>query len=301
MQHRQNVIAAILTLASCAAPGFAQEPTKPAANPSDSKQAATKDVEDAAQAKFTNSPKWELSAEPGVWYVAPSGKASFPASSGPRGPKIFLNDMNMDSPRIAPAAEVNLRRGDWGIAVRGFQFSSSDQNWTAPYASRIGTIDFVPGDQFQTSLDFGTLEVEGSYRFLDTGYLPENSGKDWRIHAALDAVAGARLYDIDFRVDRLSGTPASVRESLVFAELLAGVKGSLQITDQWTIDLQTTFGGLTDSFSWDIMPGFQWHPFRNFGLQIGYRQLLFRINKGDDGLKWDGALAGLSFGIVVRF
>lgn len=236
-----------------------------------------------------------------MWYVAPSGKASFPASSGARGPKIFLNDMNMDSPRLSPAAEINLRRGNWGVSVRGFMFSSSDQSWTAPYSSRIGSIDFVAGDQFQTSLDFGTLELEGSYRFWDSGEMPSNSGKDWKLRAAVDGVFGARLYDIEFRVDRVSGAAGTARESLLLVEALGGVKGSLQISDEWTLDLLTTFGGLNESFSWDIMPGFQWHPFRNFGVQIGYRQLLFGIDQGDEGIKWDGALAGLSFGIVVRF
>lgn len=271
---------------------FAQEPTG---------AAAVEQVEAAGQAKFDSAPRWELSAEPGLWYVAPSGKANFPASSGARGPKIFLNDMNMDSPRLTPAAEINLRRGDWGVSVRGFMFSSSDQNWTAPYSSRIGTIDFASGDPFQTSLDFGAFEVEGSYRFLETGELPENAGKDWKFRAALDGVFGARLYDIDFRVDRGSGAPATARESATLIEVLGGVKGSIEISDEWTVDLLTTFGGLNESFSWDIMTGFQWRPFRNFGVQIGYRQLLFRIDKGDDGMKWDGALAGLSFGIVVRF
>lgn len=292
MRHGRVVTVAFGIMIAGAGVGFAQEPTG---------TTAAKQVEEAGQAKFENTPKWELSAEPGLWYVAPSGKASFPASSGVRGPKIFLNDLNMDSPRLSPSAEINLRRGDWGVSVRGFMFSSSDQNWTAPYASRIGTLDFVPGDRFQTSLDFGTLEIEGSYRFLDSGRLPENAGKDWKFRATLDGVFGARLYDIDFRVDRVSGTAATVRESITLVEALGGVKGSIEISDEWTVDLLTTFGGLNESFSWDIMPGFQWRPFRNFGVQIGYRQLLFRIDKGDDGMKWDGAMAGLSFGIVVRF
>lgn len=292
MRNGMGVMMAAAGTLAMAPAVFAQEPTG---------QAAVKQVEAAGEARFSNSPKWELSAEPGLWYVAPSGKLSLPASSGARGPKIFLNDMSMDSPRLAPAAEINLRRGNWGITVRGFMFSSSDQNWAATYASRLGTIDFVPGDQFQTSLDFGAFELEGSYRFLETGDLPENAGKDWKLRAALDGVFGARLYDIDFRVDRVSGSPATARESVTLVELLGGVKGSLEISDQWTVDLLTTFGGLNESFSWDIMPGFQWRPFRNFGVQIGYRQLLFRIDKGDNGMKWDGALAGLSFGIVVRF
>lgn len=292
MRNRVSLSMAALVALAAACAGYAQEPT--GAN-------AVKQVEEAGRAEFSTAPRWELSAEPALWYVAPSGKANFAASSGPRGPKIFLNDMSMDSPRLSPAAEINLRRGNWGVSVRGFMFSSSGQDWSATYASRIGTIDFVPGDQFQTSLDFGTFELEGMYRFLDTGGLPAGSGEAWKVRAALDGVFGARLYDIDFRVDRVSGSPATARESATLIEVLGGVKGSLDIGNDWTLDLLTTFGGLNETFSWDIMPGFQWKPFRNFGVQIGYRQLLFRIDQGDEGMKWDGALAGLSFGIVVRF
>lgn len=295
---------AVICVGMIGVPAWAQSdaPAGTAPPPTASASSPTPASDASPQASFEYQPRWEVTAEVGLWFAAPSGKASWPAAAGgARGPNLFVRDLNMDSPRLSPAAEINLRRGDWGATVRGFSFSASDQNWTAGYSSRIGSIDFATGDVLQTSLDFAAFEIEGSYRFLDSGPKPQGSGSGWRLRATLDAVVGVRVYDIDFRVDRVSGASASTRESSIFVEPLAGVKGVLEIDDQWTVDLQTTFGGLSESFSWDIMPGFTWRPHRNFGVQIGYRQLLFRLDEGAGGLDWKGAMAGVYFGIVVRF
>jgi hypothetical protein len=89
---------------------------------------------------------------------------------------------------------------------------------------------------------------------------------------------------------------------------IIGGKLTMDITRRFTIDLQTTFGYFTDggdkaSFTWDIFPGFTYYPLENVGLQIGYRQLLYRLESGtkDQPFEWAGAMAGIYGGLSIRF
>lgn len=270
-----------------------------------------------AGASFANVPalstapndRWHLSAEIGAWYVAPGGDLNLPQSGpGPQAPQTFVSDINMDSPRLSPSAEINLTKGKgdgaWGVNARGFLFASSERAFEASYSGRLGDLIFASGESLQSSLDFGTFELEGTRRWD----LPTSDAAT--ILPSVDLVGGARAYTVDWKVERRApsggGAVDVAQFDGEFVEGYVGAKLRLELAHNFTIDVLNTFGwGPFDNsaYSWDIILGFQWRPSEHLGVQIGYRQLLFSLESGDGSgaFKYSGALAGLYGGIVVAF
>ncbi len=91
-------------------------------------------------------------------------------------------------------------------------------------------------------------------------------------------------------------------------EPFVGTKAELILYQDFTIDLETSIGGYSwtgdeKSASVDIRVGFQYRPHKNVGAQIGYRMLAFNLSQGsgDSEFGWQGAMAGLYAGLVLRF
>jgi hypothetical protein len=125
------------------------------------------------------------------------------------------------------------------------------------------------------------------------------------------AVGGVRALDVS--VDSVvlpmgsTGESGSAGDDALHAHPYAGVRWELEIREQFTIDLEVTLGGFEsgDSESWssDILVGFQWNPTQHFGAQIGYRQLLLGIESDEapQEFAWQGGLAGVYAGVTLRF
>lgn len=253
-------------------------------------------------------PGWTATVEPAAWFVAAGGSVKLPRSAaGASEVKTQLSNLNMDSPVASPAGEINLRRGEWRIAVRGFSYSSTNQA-TLGYTGQIGDIDFSPGTRVESTLDFAAFELEGAYNLThaDLGEMP---GGRRRMYVDVDAVAGIRLYDVSWQVDRVSpgiGVSSDSADQF-FWEPQVGAKFSMRLYEQFDIDVQLTGGALplgdTSTFSVDVMAGFMWRPMENVGVQVGYRQLAFELSDGDgaEEFRYRGALAGLSIGVVFKF
>jgi hypothetical protein len=247
--------------------------------------------------------RWHLSAEPGVWYVAPSGSIHMPQRA-PGAALVYpsiLRTLGMDNPRVSPTAEINLTRGPWGATIRASSLSLS-QVFTIPGAGTIGDINFAAGSSLRGSLDLTSIEVEGRYRFFHTSV-----GSRGQLRPRIDGVFGARVNYVDWNFEQLTPVSSVTHVGEMFLSPILGVKGQLDLYDKVTVDMQTAFGYAPISgrhtSSWDIMLGFQWRPIDNLGIQIGYRQLVvdFSTGEGAAGFEYSGALAGLFFGIVVRF
>lgn len=249
--------------------------------------------------------KWTLSAEPGVWYTAPSGKIRLPGGTSTA--KTELADLNLDSPRLSPSGELNLRHARWGASLRGYAFAVSDRTPDVPAAAAsLGILSGLgPVSGARLSLEVREFEAEGSYRFFVWENTPREEG-GFRARSSLDAVVGLRYIEMDWSVaGTASGSPFDRAVSEEFLHPIVGLKFSLDLFEQTTIDAQNTFGFMTgdrESFTWDILLGFQWRPTENFGAQIGYRQVLMRMNDGEDtGFSYEGAMAGIYFGAVFKF
>lgn len=295
----------LILLSACAAPALAQSPP---ATPPPAPATTAADVPPPAQAgdllPWHRDDVWTVRFEPAVYYVAMSGTATLPRSEAAPGsnPSIRLAEIDLDEPRLSPLGEVNLRNGDWRISVRGFGFSSSQDALTNS-AGALGDISFASGDPVNRSLDFNAFELEGAYTLLQNKFRPLSDGS-YAIRTRFDVIGGLRVYDVDLRLtSQDSGGSLTSQHEEAFLQGLVGVKGSLEIYDQFTVDLQLGAGGSPDGYSFDILVGGSWKPIDNFGVQIGYRALFFDVESGSGNGKFalEGAAQGLYAGIVLEF
>lgn len=247
--------------------------------------------------------RWVLDARPGVWFASPAGKLRMPAApSLGRGQELELDDLNLDSPRLAPYAEVDLRRGNWGIGVGAFAFSASDRGFMPETTERLGDLVLTPGERVESSLDFASLAITGSYRFYEYRNRREQGG--WNLDSSLDAVFGARMYDVDFEFTSVAGREQTDE---FFIEPVVGVKWKIDIGEPFTISVRANGGvgpwGDRSSWSFDIAPTFEWRPVTHVGVEVGYRLLVTDLSSGDgaEEFSWRGSMAGVMFAVTLRF
>ncbi len=254
---------------------------------------------------------WTIKFEPAVWYVATNGNIRLPGTTSSGNGSTFSDaTLNIDSPRLSPFGELQLRRGDWRIMVQGLGFSTDDRDSLRRGSGQIGDAPYTAGDTLRSSLDLFTFAVDGAYALhtFEAGTLDSGHPK---LRATLLAIAGVRALDVSIDTQVFapgSSTPSATAGGDAFhAHPYAGFRGEMDIYEDFTLDFVSSIGGLSigDSESWsvDIMVGFQWNPTPHFGTQIGYRQLLFGIEKGKAPAEfaWNGGLAGLYAGATFRF
>jgi hypothetical protein len=267
-------------------------------------------AQEPAMADFAPA-RLTLSAEPSLWYVAPGGNIRFPTSTGAATEIVNAGDLNMDSPRLSPFIELNINSPTWGATFRAMNMSARSRDFTTAAALQLGDSALASGTVARSSLNW--LQLEAEARLAIFPYWKDQAEtretKHWQtFDHRFDVVAGLRLIDFSFDVSRdiaNVATPVASAES-TYIMPYAGFKGSAIIEEQLTIDLTSNFGGIggfdgKTAFNWDILVGFQYHITPHFGAQIGYRQLLFRLGEDDTDFQWNGAQAGLYFGLVGRF
>ena len=135
---------------------------------------------------------WTIKFEPTAWYTATSGNITLPGSTGAgNGSTFAVATLDLDSPRLSPLGELQLRRGDWRISAQGLGFST-DERGTVPLSSgQIGDASYAAGDTLRSSIDLFTFAVDGAYALhtYETGRLDSGQPK---FRATLLALAGLR-------------------------------------------------------------------------------------------------------------
>lgn len=250
------------------------------------------------------SDRWRLGLGTGVWYVAPAGKLRMPSAPGTgEGDELELNDLNLDSPRMGPYAEIDLRRGRWGLTLSGMAFTASDRGAVMERSGRIGDAFFAEGDRVESSLDFVSAQAGGTYRFWHFDHNAAEGG-GWDLESSVDALLGARVYDTQFDIR----TPSAREQSdEFFAEPIVGLVWRMEIGKDFTVDVRGSVGygpwGDRSSWSFDIAPTIEWRPIEHVGIEGGYRLLVFDLSSGDGGgeFDWRGSMAGVYLGLVVKF
>jgi hypothetical protein len=244
-------------------------------------------------------PPWHIQFEPEVWYVAPGGTLRLPGGSAEEN----LANFNLDNPRVSPLGSLSVREGDWRLAVGGMAFSTNDRGSVQGDSGNMGGQPFVPGTPVTSSLDFTTFQMEAAYRLPVSGLLAGDPIPDF--YATWEAVGGVRFFDVDFNL-RFPTGDTGVHE--FFASPVIGVRLAMEMTYGFTIELEGDIGAFGDGgnrtvFTDDIVVGIMWRPQENIGVRVGYRQVAFTLASGDgnDKFRWDGALAGLHAGVVLRF
>lgn len=252
---------------------------------------------------------WELKFEPAAWYTAANGNLRMPGTtSSGNGQSFELADLNLDSPRLTPLGELQLRRGDWRIRVGGLGFSTSDRGAIQASAGQIGDVSFSSGDTLRSEIELYSFSANGAYAFHTFRSGTTQDGGD-KFRSTLLGLAGVRAISADISTQVFSSGVggATVSGDAFAAHPYAGIRWEMDIYEDFTIDVVGSLGGVklgdTESWSSDIIVGFQWNPTPSFGAQLGYRQLLFGIETDDapTEFSWQGGMAGLYAGAVLRF
>lgn len=275
-----------------------QEQPKPAQPADEKSPLTTQPRPDAPKIETQITHDWTLQVEPSVWYVGLSGRGRMPGS--PAGtPKFDISDLNADSPRASPYVDAELALGNYRLSFSGAGFES-DRNAIAAVAGQIGAVAVAPGDVLATSLSFATAEAKLGYVVLEK-QLRQRPDETYALRPEVTVFGGARLHWMDLEVAAPGGT-ASADD--VFVEPIVGAKLSMEIVQDFTIDLETSFGWWPDSAaSWDIVAGFTWRPVKRLGIQVGYRNTWFDLKSGYGAsrFEYEGAAAGLFAGLQLRF
>lgn len=249
-------------------------------------------------------PDWEFQLEPLLWYASAAGRLRFAGSSD----SVEVRNLNLDSPRVSIGGEAHLYVGAWRLTLGGFDFGADDRKAVMEQAETIGGLTILPGDRAVSSLRVASAQVTGAYPLV-FARRPARTPQGVGVTGTLEGVIGARFYsvDSDVRIDSADGGSESLSGDAFFAEPLAGIKGELLVSRWLSLDVETTFGGLSgvsdgSTFSWDIAVGVQARLLPNVGLQLGYRQLVMELDEDrEDGFEFSGSLAGVYAGLTIRF
>jgi hypothetical protein len=267
---------------------------------------------DPAPADPRSEPDLRLEIELTAWFMGPSGDLQLPVDSG-SGPGPFttqadaisVNDLNLDKTRLRPRGAFRLSFGDWLVGFSGADYSS-DRQTTADIAGRLGSVAFSAGDRLESSFSYGMYDLYAGYRVWshDFAEASQQPGDADTTRLDLYLVGGVRLHDVDIRIQR---GPAQAEIAQLFAEPFAGARAQATLADHFGVHLMLTAGGLPiddrSSVSLDVEVAFEFRPLPNLALQLGYRQLAFILEDGEDlgKFEYDGRLAGLFTGITLRF
>lgn len=245
---------------------------------------------------------WTISLNPNVWWVSPSGDIRMPGGTS----SVRVEDLNLDTPRFAPAASVSINAEDFRFTFAGASYSL-DSEFTVASPLAVGSISLLPTGPSESSFDLGIYEVTLGYRFYERDFKAKSEPSPESADLRLDlyAVGGARMYDLNIRVSQ-PGTGESEADEF-YIEPIIGVRSELTIIRDFSINLQLDGGGFGDSdrssFSFNIAIDFQWRPAPWIGVQIGWRQVAYTFEDGTgmNTFEYDGAMAGLFTGVVLRF
>jgi len=286
-----------LTLAASSLPAICL--AEPAQEQISTTPAPESKPEDTSQPLGSTKQEWKFQFEPSAWYAGASGKVRI--AGAPSGAStVRINDLNLDNPRLTPAGELHVRTGNWRFGFGTF-FFSQNRFQTMAVGGQLGSVVFTPGNQVYSKMEQDEYVPVVGYEFWRRE--PEQSDAV-KVLGRLEVFGGARLDDVQFSFTQGA---AAASQSEFFGQAILGIKGSLELDEQFSIDLETSAGGWPGgsdyAWSWDITVGFMWRPIPNVGVQVGYRNLVneLRSGSGSDEFYYNGGLAGLFFGAVIRF
>jgi hypothetical protein len=299
-----------------AAPSLSfQDPPTPTPAPTPASAPASSAAGESASLPDHFAPEWTVQVDPTLWFVGPSGKFKLPVTSGTgpgsfttEGDEIKVNDVDLASTRLRPAGTLTVASGKWRFSFWGSEYEQSREDVTVGFSGRVGAVPFSAGEHLKFDLSFGTYEVTAGYRIWDYDFKQRSSHPETATDAflTLHLLGGVRLYDVEITAENLT-SPGRAEGSHFFAEPMIGLRAEAVIDTDFSVILQLSAGGMplysTTSYSLDVVTAFQWRPTKNFGVQIGWRQLAFDLTDGRDldQFEYTGRLAGLFTGVTIRF
>jgi hypothetical protein len=255
--------------------------------------------------KALNDHDWKVRFEPAIWLVSPSGTVRMPGASTE---SVRVEHLNLDTPEVRPSGEVHLAADRWRLSFFGSQYAQ-ETRFAAEQGFSLGDVTIDPGDIVDAEFDFTVVEVAAGYRIWEADLDRDSANQAMTVDTdiRLYAIGGLRAYDVDLDVREIGGEGGRSATDQFFVEPILGLRGEIDIARDVTIDLQMTGGGYLDSdrsvASLDIVTGFQWRPHPNVGVQVGWRQVAYWLDDGDgpDEFEYNGRMAGIQAGLVIRF
>lgn len=229
---------------------------------------------------------------PIVWWSSLAGDLTIAP-----GASFDIRNFNADEPTLAAGAEARIDARKLTFAVSGFHRSDSATNAGVTDPVTAGTLNIPRGGTANWDIDLTGATATAGYRF-------DPLVDDEDVTLSFDVYAGVRY--LDLRIDiRSAGSGALFDEA--WAMPIAGARLRLDLPYEFEALIELDAGylplGDTTLSSWEVFAGFSYHPTPNVGVRAGFRHLsidyLDESGSGDN--KFDGFLAGLYAGVVIRF
>lgn len=259
-------------------------------------------------ATWPEDDRWTIRIEPGLWYAGLSGEVKLPRSGedvGGNEPTKLRGLGLTKSAKITPLGEATLRRGSWGIALRGAAFASDEE--AEGVEGMIGDVEIEDGDEVTSSVDFINFEVEGLYTLFKDARRPMEGGGYW-LRPRVDLVFGVRIMQTEWVVqnDSAEGEDTASADEVAIQPIV-GVRVGATLLERFNLDVQLSVGYMpflgSSSYGLDILVGGSWQVMPHVGVQAGYRALFLGVASGDGDAEFEfqGAIQGLYAGVVVEF
>lgn len=251
--------------------------------------------EEGGRLDGTGERSWVVEFEPAAWYTSPGGMVVMPGGSA----EADLADVNLDSPRLSPFAEVRVRGGEWSLELSGYGYEASGRG-SISSGMAVGGLVIPAGSPVEASLGACSFEAALGYRVHEF----RSEGERGDVELTLDVTGGVRAHALDLEV---TGAGGRAEFDGVFAEPTVGMWMRFEFSRGLSLDVDASVGGMflenSTSISWDILVGFRWDLGNGLAAQGGYRQHAFLLEEGEgiDRFRWRGAMAGVYAGMVFRF
>ena len=278
------------------APDAPDEPAQASAVEAPAEDTAVLDAEDVLS--------WRLQFEPMAWAPALNGNLDLTGGSS-----FDIDRASMSEVSWTPAWQVSLREDKWTITFDGFAFETSDNAKASGSFSGGGT-SVEQGDSVHYDVNYAAYTLTASYRMWELPLVNRVAGKngeDWTyvraedIEVFIDVLGGARLYDLNLKLD--SGGSALADEDHTWVDAIVGARMTIDFPYGIGLDVTGDIGTFGSEFAWNIEVGIHYAITDNVAAEIGFRHLdtRYKDNGGSDPFEWDVSLAGLFGSVVIRF
>ncbi|GAB4547403.1 MAG: hypothetical protein Tsb0013_07160 [Phycisphaerales bacterium] len=229
---------------------------------------------------------------PIVWWSSFAGDIAFGA-----GGSFDLETIDADEPAIAAGAEARLDTERLTFALGGFHRSDSADNQRTGDAITPGGIAVPAGSRVDWDLDLTSLSATAGYRFDDLIPDPE-------VDLRFDVYAGVRYVDLELALDAPAGSVAFDERwmtPIVGARLRVDLPHDIDVLIDADLGLLPL--GDTTTSTWSVFAGVGYQPTPNLGVRVGFRHISLDYNdsSGAGDTEFNGFLAGLYAGVVIRF
>ena len=201
--------------------------------------------------------------------------------------------------RFAGSLRSELWRGDLGLILDGYYVNlNSTARFTLP-----GPL--AGSAQADVTVKQSWVTAMGAYRFAQ-------GTMDDGMRFGVDGYAGVRWNSLRQEVDASVdiGPGPGIQRNLggteVWWEPVIGVRGAVQVADEWTLGARAELGGFGvggSDLQWNVLAGADYAPWENASLKLGWQfyGIDYSTNRPDGKFAYDVFQTGPYLGATFRF